>query len=115
MKPWALILCAAALLSGCAGQQIARTPPPPHLFQDQLFQPAKNPVDTEHVFAVTPEMRTYRRREVNENVDKDVRRQLVDARLGAAEAADDHGMLLAGLAPYPPCAVPSQRRAGGIR
>jgi len=79
MKPWALILSAAALLSGCAGQQIARTPPPPHLFQDQLFQPAKNPVDTERVFAVTPEMRTYLRREVNENVDKDVRRQLFDA------------------------------------
>lgn len=86
MKPWARItwsaLCAAALLgiSGCASQPPARIAPAQQLFHDQLFQPPAKPIDTKQVFAISPAMRDYVRREIGAaSPGKDVRRQLFDA------------------------------------
>jgi len=79
MKSWALILCAAAILSGCASQQ-ARVAPAQQLFYDQRFQPATVPIDTRQVFAISPAMRDYVRHEIGTaSPGKDVRRMLFDA------------------------------------
>jgi Tfp pilus assembly protein PilF len=59
-----LVLCAVAqLLSGCASLITAR-PPPPELFQDQLFQPSTATIDTSRIFAVDDAMRDYLHREI---------------------------------------------------
>lgn len=80
MQPWALVLCAAAFLSGCAGQQPARVAPAPQLFHDHLFQPPAAPIDTRQVFAVSPAMRDYVRHEIGKPTPgKDARRMLFDA------------------------------------
>lgn len=84
MTPWTLIrigiLCTAALLGGCASQQPARVAPAQQLFHDQLFQPSATPIDTSQVFATSPAMRDYVRREIGAAAPgKDVRRQLFDA------------------------------------
>ncbi|MTV37682.1 tetratricopeptide repeat protein [Duganella radicis] len=80
MKPWALILCAAAILGGCASQPVAPQAPERQLFHDQLFQPPSAPVDTSRVFALSPAMRAYVHNEIgNTGPGKDVRRQLFDA------------------------------------
>ncbi|NGZ82735.1 tetratricopeptide repeat protein [Duganella aceris] len=78
MKSWALILC-AALLTACAGAPLGIQSPPSQVFHDQLFQPPSAPIDTDSVFALSPRMRDYLRREINLTQSKDVRRQLFDA------------------------------------
>jgi len=80
MKPWGLILCAAAILSGCASQPVAYQTPKQQLFHDQLFQPPAAPIDTSRVFAVSPAMRAYVQHEIGSaGPGKDLRRQLFDA------------------------------------
>lgn len=80
MKPSAILLCAAAFLSGCASQQTARVAPAQQLFHDQLFQPPSAPIDTRQVFALSPAMRDYVRHEIgNATPGKDARRLLFDA------------------------------------
>ncbi|NVM75602.1 Flp pilus assembly protein TadD [Duganella sp. SG902] len=80
MKPWALILCACAILGGCASQPVARQAPQQQLFHDQLFQPPSAPVDTSRVFALSPAMRDYVQHEIGAQAPgRDVRRQLFDA------------------------------------
>jgi tetratricopeptide (TPR) repeat protein len=80
MKPWALILCATAFLSACAGQPLARQAPAQQLFHDQLFQPPTVPIDTSRVFALSPAMREYVKHEIGATGSgKDVRRLLFDA------------------------------------
>jgi Flp pilus assembly protein TadD len=80
MKAWALLLCAAAILSGCASERVARTAPAQQLFHDQYFQPAQAPIDTSRVFASTPRMREYVRHDIGKTATgKDVRRLLFDA------------------------------------
>ncbi len=79
MKPWALTLC-AALLCGCAGPSLPPRAAAPMLFHDALFQPPAAPVDTAHVFAVSPAMRNYLSREIGHSLTrKDPRRELFDA------------------------------------
>ena len=79
MKPWALTLC-AALLCGCAGPSQTLRAAAPVVFHDQLFQPPAAPVDIEHVFAVSDEMRAYLSREIGHSLArKDARRELFDA------------------------------------
>ncbi|TFW15854.1 tetratricopeptide repeat protein [Duganella callida] len=80
MKPWAMILCAAAFLSGCASQPSAPVAPRVQLFHDQLFQPPSERIDAARVFALTPAMRDYLHNEINSaSQSRDVRRQLFDA------------------------------------
>ena len=80
MKPWALILCAAAILSGCASQPVAYQAPKQQLFHDQLFQPPAAPIDTSRVFALSPAMREYVQHELGgAGAGRDLRRQLFDA------------------------------------
>ncbi|MRW87325.1 tetratricopeptide repeat protein [Pseudoduganella sp. FT26W] len=80
MKPWALMLCAAAFLSACASPQVARVAPAQQLFHDQLFQPPAAPIDTTTVFAVSPAMHAYLQREIGRPLPgRDVRRVLFDA------------------------------------
>lgn len=80
MKAWALILCAAAFLSGCASQPVAHHAPTQQLFHDQLFQPASTPIDTSSVFALSPAMRAYVQHDIGTPTPgKDVRRLLFDA------------------------------------
>ncbi|GJJ01335.1 hypothetical protein RugamoR64_18730 [Duganella rhizosphaerae] len=79
MKAWALTLC-AALLCGCAGPSLTQRAAAPMVFHDQLFQPPAKPVDTAHVFAVSPAMRSYLSREIGHSLSrKDPRRELFDA------------------------------------
>jgi predicted Zn-dependent protease len=79
MKPWAILVCAAAFLSGCAGQT-ARQAPVQQLFHDQLFQPAARPIDTSAVFALSPAMRHYVQHDIGTpGPGRDVRRILFDA------------------------------------
>jgi predicted Zn-dependent protease len=79
MQAWVLILC-AVLLGGCASQPTLHPAPVPELFHDQYFAPARHPIDTSRVFAVTPQMRDYVRHQLGKTVaGKDVRRQLFDA------------------------------------
>ncbi|NYE61947.1 tetratricopeptide (TPR) repeat protein [Duganella sp. 1224] len=79
MQPWAILVCAAALLGGCASQP-AHQAPAQQLFHDQLFQPASRPIDTASVFALTPAMRDYVRHEIGTpGPGRDVRRVLFDA------------------------------------
>ncbi|EEF22127.1 conserved hypothetical protein, partial [Ricinus communis] len=79
MQPWAILVCAAALLGGCASQT-ARQAPAQQLFHDQLFQPAAHPIDTASVFALSPAMRHYVQHDLgNPGPGRDVRRLLFDA------------------------------------
>jgi predicted Zn-dependent protease len=79
MKPWAILVCAAALLSGCASQT-ARQAPAQQLFHDQLFQPAAKPIDSASVFALSPAMRNYVQHDIgNPGAGRDVRRMLFEA------------------------------------
>ena len=80
MKSWAMLVCAAALLCGCASERVAPVAPAQQLFHDQLFQPPSAPVDTSSVFALSPAMHTYLQREIgNNSPGKDTRRMLFDA------------------------------------
>jgi Tfp pilus assembly protein PilF len=80
MKASALLLCAAAFLGGCAAQPVARVAPPQQLFHDQLFQPPATPIDTSRVFALSPAMRDYVKREIGSPLPgKDARRMLFEA------------------------------------
>ncbi|MYM91716.1 tetratricopeptide repeat protein [Rugamonas sp. FT82W] len=79
MQPWTLALC-AALLCGCAGPSPAPRAAAPMVFHDQLFQPPAVPVDTAHIFALSPAMRDYLSREIGHSLShKDPRRELFDA------------------------------------
>lgn len=62
MRNWMAVLC--MLLAGCAttGQ---RTPPPDHLFNDDLFAAPTERIAVEDIFAVTDAMRRYVRTEIS--------------------------------------------------
>lgn len=75
------LLAVAALISGCA------SPPPrlapseiPALFNDASFKPLAQPIDDEAIFALSPEMRQFLKKEVAEQVrHKGARWGLVEA------------------------------------
>src|SRR5450830_377353 len=74
-----IALCAAVFLAGCASPT-AHQAPAQQLFHDQLFQPPATPIDTASVFALSPAMRDYVKREIgNPGPGRDVRRILFDA------------------------------------
>src|SRR5512134_2410052 len=67
------------LLQGCASAPPARAPDSAY-FRDELFAPASARIDAGDVFAVTPEMRRYLKREIGRQLeDKGWHRGLVDA------------------------------------
>lgn len=83
MQAWtrliSIALCAAVFLAGCASPT-AHQAPAQQLFHDQLFQPPATPIDTASVFALSPAMRDYVKREIgNPGPGRDVRRILFDA------------------------------------
>jgi Flp pilus assembly protein TadD len=62
MKTLSLIL-ASLLLAGCATTAPV-APPPTALFNDALFGPSREVIDTAHMFDMSPEMRAYAEREI---------------------------------------------------
>ena len=67
------------LLQGCATAPPARAPDNA-FFRDELFAPASDRIDAADVFAMTPEMRRYLKREIGRQLeDKGWHRGLVDA------------------------------------
>jgi Tfp pilus assembly protein PilF len=73
----ALVLC---LLQGCASAPAPAPQADGTFFRDELFKPATERIDAADVFAVTPEMRRYLKREMGRQLeDKGWHRGLVDA------------------------------------
>ena len=67
------------LLQGCASAPPARAPDHA-FFHDELFAPASQRIDPADVFAITPEMRRYLKREIGRQLEeKGWHRGLVDA------------------------------------
>ena len=67
------------LVQGCATAPPARAPDNAY-FRDELFAPASDRIDAADVFAMTPEMRRYLKREIGRQLeDKGWHRGLVDA------------------------------------
>ena len=73
----AAVLC---LLQGCAAAPEKAPVVDSQYFRDELFAPASQRIDAADVFAITPEMRTYLKREIGRQLeDKGWHRGLVDA------------------------------------
>lgn len=78
MKRLTPMLWLLVLLSGCASSPPLSTPQ--YLFDDSLFAPAPVPVGAEGLFSLSPEMQTYLRQEIAQQVRRQGSRQgLIDA------------------------------------
>ena len=74
---FALVVC---LLQGCATTPVPAPKADSAFFRDQLFAPATDRIEAADVFAMTPEMKRYLKREIGRQLeDKGWHRGLVDA------------------------------------
>lgn len=71
------LILLAGLLSACALQPTAQVPQ--QLFDDHSFQPPRQQLDAEQIFALTPAMRLYAQRVAQRKGGAEARRALFDA------------------------------------